>query len=101
MTKKRTRRTLDDEIAHTESLEPHQTVSVNVSMTRGLYLQALRRLKAGDYSTISAYVADMIRQDKYAQTTEAHGEETQHSKQPRKLGFEREGKPFLGSTPVV
>lgn len=63
--KTRKRRSLMEEIEHTVGRDPHETVSVNVSMTRGLYLHGLLSVKNGDYASLSAYVSDLIRRDKH------------------------------------
>ena len=72
MARKRTRRTIEDEVLDTEARDQTETVSVNISMPRGLYAHALRRLQAGDYSTISSFLADLIRRDKYARVYESN-----------------------------
>ena len=66
----RTRKTLSEEIAETESKDQHESVCLSVSMTRSLYLHALRALRDGDYGTLSAYIADLVRRDKHVQYQE-------------------------------
>ena len=65
-----TRKTLSEEIADTECKDQHQSVCLSVSMTRSLYLHALRALRDGDYGTLSAYIADLVRRDKHVKYQE-------------------------------
>ena len=64
-TVKRRRRNICDEISHTEGGDMHETVTATVSMTRGLYLHALRAVRDGDYPTVSTYISDLVRRDKH------------------------------------
>lgn len=63
---KRQRRSINDEITDTEGRDLHESVVISVSMTRGLYLHALRAVRDGDYPAISTYLSDLVRRDKHA-----------------------------------
>ena len=65
----RKRRTLSDEIADAESKDLHESVSLSISMTRGLYLHALYAVRDGDYAGVSAYLSDLVRREKKSKTT--------------------------------
>jgi hypothetical protein len=66
----RTRKTLSEEIADTESRDQHRSICLSVSMTRSLYLHALHAVRDGDYGTLSAYIADLVRRDKHVKYQE-------------------------------
>jgi tRNA U55 pseudouridine synthase TruB len=57
----RKKRTLDDEIVDAERKDPQESVSLSISVTRGLYLRALRAMRDEDYGSLSAYISDLIR----------------------------------------
>ena len=63
--KQRKRKTLEDEIADTEKRGQHEVLGLSISITRGLFLHALRAMRDGDYGSVSAYVSDLIRRDKH------------------------------------
>ena len=67
--KQRERKTLHDEIADTEKRDQHEVVGLSISVTRGLFLHALRAMRDGDYGSVSAYVSDLIRRDKHIQNS--------------------------------
>src|SRR5207247_11418981 len=67
--KRRERKTLLDEIADTEKRDQHEVVGLSVSVTRGLFLHALRAMRDGDYGSVSAYLSDLIRRDKHIQNS--------------------------------
>ena len=67
--KRRERRTLQDEIADTEKRDQHEPVGISISVTRGLFLHALRAMRDGDYGSVSAYISDLIRRDKHIQNS--------------------------------
>lgn len=69
--KRRERRTLEDEIADTEKRNQHEPVGLSISVTRGLFLHALRAMRDGDYGSVSAYISDLIRRDKHIQNSKA------------------------------
>jgi hypothetical protein len=66
----RIRKTLSEEIADTESRDQHRSICLSVSMTRSLYLHALHAVRDGDYGTLSAYIADLVRRDKHVKYQE-------------------------------
>jgi hypothetical protein len=63
------KRTLGDEITDAESKDQHESVSLSISMIRGLYLHALYAVRDGDYSGLSAYISDLVRREKKRKTT--------------------------------
>jgi hypothetical protein len=67
--KRRERMTLQDEIADTERRDQHEPVGISISVTRGLFLHALRAMRDGDYGSVSAYISDLIRRDKHIQNS--------------------------------
>src|SRR5215469_5165869 len=67
--KRRERRTLEDEIVDTEKRDQHEPIGLSISVTRGLFLHALRAMRDGDYGSVSAYISDLIRRDKHIQNS--------------------------------
>jgi len=67
--KRRERMTLEDEIVDTEKRDQHEPVGLSISVTRALFLHALRAMRDGDYGSVSAYVRDLIRRDKHVETS--------------------------------
>ena len=67
--KRRERKTLEGEIADTEKRDQHEPVGISISVTRGLFLHALRAMRDGDYGSVSAYISDLIRRDKHIQNS--------------------------------
>ncbi len=63
MTKKR-KRPLDAEIKDTEGKDPHESISISVSMLRSLYLHVVVAMRDRDYNSPSAYLSDLVRRDK-------------------------------------
>ena len=61
-----TRDELLKEIEDTEKRDPDQSVAVNISMPRSLYLHLLRAVRDGDYGGHpSTYIQALIRRDKH------------------------------------
>lgn len=96
--RKKKRRTLEEEIKDTENKDQHESVSLSISTTRGLYLHSLKAMCDGDYASLSAYVSDLIRRDKHIKNAKPPSlEEPSHPighhevpPGPRaKLGFEK------------
>jgi len=104
--KRRERKTLHDEIADTEKRDQHEVVGVSISLTRGLFLHALRAMRDGDYGSVSAYVSDLIRRDKHIENSKPANLDAPLHRQPiplqsspddRKLGFKRQHRPIVAS----
>ena len=104
--KQRERKTLQDEIADTEKRDQHEVVGLSISVTRGLFLHALRAMRDGDYGSVSAYVSDLIRRDKHIQNSKPANLDAplhqptippQSSPDERKLGVKRQHRPTVTS----
>jgi hypothetical protein len=104
--KRRERRTLEDEIADTEKRDQHEPVGVSISVTRGLFLHALRAMRDGDYGSVSAYISDLIRRDKPLQNLTPPSLDAplheptippQSSPDEGKLGVKRQRRTKVGS----
>ena len=104
--KRRERRTLEDEIADTERHDQHKPVALSISVTRGLFLHALRAMRDGDYGSVSAYISDLIRRDKHIQNSKPDNLNAplhqptippQPSPDKRKVGFKRRKRPNVAS----
>lgn len=49
----------------------HESVSITISITRGLHLRALYAMREEDYGSISTYVSKLIRDDTRVATENA------------------------------
>jgi hypothetical protein len=101
--KRRERKTLQDEIADTEKRDQREPVGLSISMTRGLFLHALRAMRDGDYGSVSAYISDLVRRDKHIQNSKPDNPDAplhqptippQSSPDERKLGDKRQHRPL-------
>ena len=98
--KSRKRLTLPEDIAETEKLDQHETVSFSISILRSLYLHGLVAMRDGDYASFSGYVSDLIRRDKHV-----HNQKPDHlvsipatgpAPEEKRVGFEKKDAPILG-----
>ncbi len=95
--------TLAEEIAETEKLDQHETVSFSISLLRSLYLHGLYAMRDGDYASFSAVVGDLLRRDKHVRNqkpdhlvsvpADVHNPAPEGEK---RIGYEKEGKPIFG-----
>ena len=104
--KRRERKTLQDEIADTEKRDQHEPVGISISVTRGLFLHALRAMRDGDYGSVSAYISDLIRRDKHIQNSKPDNLDAPlhqptipplSSPDERKLGDKGQHRPIVAS----
>jgi hypothetical protein len=104
--KRRERKTLEDEIADTQKRNQHEPVGISISVTRGLFLHALRAMRDGDYGSVSAYISDLIRRDKHIQNSKPTNLDAplheptippQASPDARKLRTKRQHRPGVAS----
>jgi hypothetical protein len=106
MKKKQIRRRLPlaEEIAEVETHDPRKNRSLTISMLEEVYLKILIAMRDGPYINPSAYLNDLIRRDwqRKIPATDAHGHEADAPADGHpKLGFQRDGRPFLGAFAAI
>jgi hypothetical protein len=91
---------LTEEIAETEKLDQHESVKLTISLLRMLYLKIHIAMRDEGYVNPSTFLSHLIREHMPKPKnggTEAHGTPLPPVPEgERKVGFEKQGNPFLG-----